>query len=138
MEITGEPPGLSPDNWKLGFLVFKLFDRNRVTVRASCTDIRDTENDGPSAGLDRSRKISVARNCCADHNDLRPAAAPAAEARWSTKSEIDHGTTIFAGVFQRNLQAADAGSDFELSLEKTLVISMRQRTRKRDGATIRL
>src|SRR5262245_14230242 len=126
VEVPGKPTALSRDNGKIGFFLIGLIDRDGVTVLAPFADIRDPENDGPPAGLDRSRKISIARDRRADHNRLRATAAPAPETRWSPKPEVDHGAAILASVVQRNLQPADAPADLELPLEKAFVIGTGQ------------
>src|SRR5215831_14005021 len=107
VEVTGKPSGISTDNGKLRFLLVGFFDRDRVTVPASFTDIRYTENYGPAARLDGTRKISIARDRRADHDVLRAAATPAAESGRSAQSEINDGATILPAVIERDLQALD-------------------------------
>src|SRR5262245_58514372 len=98
MEIPRKPPCTPTNNRECGFFLIELFDGDRVGFVCAFPDIRNAEDDGPTACLDWTGKISIARVDRADYNALWSSAAPTAESGWPANAKINHGPAILSGV----------------------------------------
>src|SRR5262245_17988355 len=129
MKIACDPRGFVSDHWEGWLFAIELLNCKRIGIRAPLADVWYTENHCPTARLDWTGKVSVARERWTNNDLLRTSSAPTTKSRGPTQAEVDYCASISAGVGQSNLEAPRSRQDIKSSLEQSLVIVMRERAR---------
>ena len=114
------------DHGKRWFFTIQLFDVDGIGIVASFSNVRDSQDHGPTARLDRSRQIAIAGERWADGYLLRPAAAPSTKSFRPAQSEVEDRPPLFTGIRQRNTQAFRSRCYDKLTLEQAFVVRMGQ------------